>query len=234
MMNKSLITNLLSIICIIIGYQIDNDLVLNAGLFAFSGAMTNWLAVHMLFEKVPGLYGSGIIPNRFEEFKIAIKSLMMEQFFTDQNLERFLEKEIANTNTFQFEPVIATLDFTPTFDSLVDVIQNSSFGGMLTMFGGTEALQPLKEPFVHKMQESILTISQSDEVQHAIKAQLSAHPMLHEAQENIEQIIDQRLSELTPQLVKVIVQKMIQEHLGWLVVWGGVFGALIGVLSSFI
>ena len=25
---------------------------------------------HMLFEKVPGLYGSGVIPARFEDFKI--------------------------------------------------------------------------------------------------------------------------------------------------------------------
>jgi hypothetical protein len=42
----------------------------------------------MLFEKVPFLYGSGIIPNRFEEFKDSIKQLMMQQFFTVENVER--------------------------------------------------------------------------------------------------------------------------------------------------
>ena len=37
----------------------------------------------MLFEKVPGLYGSGVVPSRFEEFKEGIRSLIMTQFFTE-------------------------------------------------------------------------------------------------------------------------------------------------------
>ena len=57
------------------------------GLFAFSGAITNTLAIHMLFEKVPFLYGSGIIESKFEEFKLSIKNLLMEQFFTITNGE---------------------------------------------------------------------------------------------------------------------------------------------------
>ena len=52
-----------------------------AGLFALSGGLTNWLAIYMLFEKVPLLYGSGVIPNRFEEFKNGIKNLIMNEFF---------------------------------------------------------------------------------------------------------------------------------------------------------
>ena len=47
----------------------------------------------MLFEKVPGLYGSGVIPARFEDFKLGIKALMIEQFFTKENIERFLSAE---------------------------------------------------------------------------------------------------------------------------------------------
>ena len=67
-------------------------IVFSVGLFALSGAVTNWLAVHMLFEKVPGLYGSGVIPARFEEFKLAIRHLMMEQFFTEENIDSQLEQ----------------------------------------------------------------------------------------------------------------------------------------------
>ncbi|ERB63578.1 hypothetical protein N779_20070 [Vibrio coralliilyticus OCN008] len=215
------------------GYQTDNQIAFYAGLFAFSGAITNWLAIHMLFEKVPGLYGSGVIPARFEEFKAAIKNLMMEQFFTAENIDRFLNKEMSG-KTLNLEPVLEKVDFNPTFDSLVNVIANSSFGSMLAMFGGAEALQPLKEPFVEKMQEAVVEISQSDAVKEALKGQLESPAMMEEIQANIENIIDQRLSELTPKLVKEIVQKMIKEHLGWLVVWGGVFGGLIGIASSFI
>ncbi|MDX1285776.1 MAG: hypothetical protein R3182_12220, partial [Draconibacterium sp.] len=52
--NKSIITNSLAVLVVIIGIVIKNELVLTIGLFALSGAITNWLAVHMLFEKVPG------------------------------------------------------------------------------------------------------------------------------------------------------------------------------------
>ncbi|MDF9387420.1 DUF445 domain-containing protein [Vibrio sp. 1151_11] len=232
-MNKSLLTNIIALALLAAGYQLDNTIALYAGLFAFSGAITNWLAIHMLFEKVPGLYGSGVIPARFEEFKTAIKSLMMEQFFTQSNIDRFLSKEMTGSKTLDLEPVIAKVDFNPTFDSLVEVIANSPFGGMLAMFGGTDALQPLKQPFVEKMQQSMIDISQSDSVKQALKEQLEAPEMIEEITANIENIIDQRLNELTPKLVKEMVQKMIKQHLGWLVVWGGVFGGLIGMASSF-
>ncbi|EKO3975755.1 DUF445 domain-containing protein [Vibrio fluvialis] len=233
-MNKSLITNLAALALLGAGYTLDNTFAYYAGLFAFSGAITNWLAIHMLFEKVPGLYGSGVIPARFESFKAAIKTLMMEQFFTEANIDRFLNQEMAGDKTLNLEPVIAKVDFNPTFDSLVEVISNSSFGGMLAMFGGSEALQPLKQPFVEKMQEAMVEMSQSENVKSALKEQLESPAMMSEIQGNIENIIDQRLSELTPKLVKEMVQKMIKEHLGWLVVWGGVFGGLIGVISAFI
>ncbi|OEE31570.1 DUF445 domain-containing protein [Vibrio ordalii] len=232
-MNKSLLTNIIALALLAAGYQLDNTIALYAGLFAFSGAITNWLAIHMLFEKVPGLYGSGVIPARFEEFKTAIKSLMMEQFFTQSNIDRFLSKEMTGSKTLDLEPVIAKVDFNPTFDSLVEVIANSPFGGMLAMFGGTDALQPLKQPFVEKMQQSMIDISQSDSVKQALKEQLESPEMIEEITANIENIIDQRLNELTPKLVKEMVQRMIKQHLGWLVVWGGVFGGLIGVASSF-
>ncbi|CCN81079.1 conserved hypothetical protein [Vibrio nigripulchritudo SFn27] len=233
-MNKSFVTNVLALALLAAGYFLENQIALYAGMFAFSGAITNWLAVHMLFEKVPGLYGSGVIPARFEEFKSAIKHLMMVEFFTNENIDRFLNKEMSGGQTLELQPVIESIDFEPTFDSLVEVIANSQFGGMLAMFGGTDALQPLKQPFVEKMKQSVVQISQSDAVKQALKAQIEKPGMMDEIQQNIENIIDQRLNELTPQLVKTMVQEMIKQHLGWLVVWGGVFGGLIGVASAFL
>ncbi|EHK9046644.1 DUF445 domain-containing protein [Vibrio vulnificus] len=233
-MNKSLLTNVIALAALAAGFALKNDYLLYAGLFAFSGAITNWLAIHMLFEKVPGLYGSGVIPARFEEFKAAIKNLMMEQFFTRENIDKFLNKEMAGGQTLNLEPIIAKVDFNPTFDSLVEVIAQSQFGGMLAMFGGTEALVPLKQPFVEKMQQAMVDLSHSDTIKQALKEELESPAMMEEIQHNIENIIDQRLSELTPKLVKEIVQTMIKQHLGWLVVWGGVFGGLIGVITAVI
>lgn len=36
------------------------------GLFGFAGGMTNWLAVKMLFDKIPFIVGSGVIPRQFK------------------------------------------------------------------------------------------------------------------------------------------------------------------------
>lgn len=37
--------------------------ILAFGLFGFAGGVTNWLAVKMLFDEIPGVYGSGISPS---------------------------------------------------------------------------------------------------------------------------------------------------------------------------
>nr|WP_086938683.1 DUF445 domain-containing protein [Thaumasiovibrio occultus] len=232
-MNKSLLTNIIALAVFGLGLAIDNTWVLYAGLFALSGAITNWLAIHMLFEKVPGLYGSGVIPARFEAFKAAIKHLMMVEFFNQQNIDRFLQSELDSGKEFDLAPVLEHVDLSPSFDGLVEVINHSPFGGMLAMFGGQEALEPLRQPFIEKMKSEIQNLTHQSDVKQALMAQFDRPEMMDEIQTKIEAIIEQRLEELTPQMVKEMVQTMIREHLGWLVVWGGVFGGVIGVLSAY-
>jgi uncharacterized membrane protein YheB (UPF0754 family) len=232
--NKSFITNFIAIILIIVGNFLPHATLFTIGLFAFSGALTNWLAIHMLFEKVPGLYGSGVIPARFEEFKAAIKSMMMDQFFTDENIDKFLSGSEGIKPDLHLTPVIKKVDLGPAFDSFVEVIMQSSFGGMLGMFGGQEALTPLKEPFMEKMKESLIEMTQTEEFSELLKSEIEQPEVMSDIKEKVASIIDKRLTELTPQMVKEIVQEMIKKHLGWLVVWGGVFGGLIGLASTFI
>ncbi|MDD1605497.1 MAG: DUF445 domain-containing protein, partial [Methylococcaceae bacterium] len=66
-LNKSFITNATAVAIIILGTLSEIGFIKSIGFFALSGAITNWLAIYMLFEKVPYLYGSGVIPDRFEE-----------------------------------------------------------------------------------------------------------------------------------------------------------------------
>ena len=233
-MNKSLLTNLIAFVACLLGWQFSIEWLFITALFALSGAVTNWLAVHMLFEKVPGLYGSGVIPARFEEFKSAIKTMMMEQFFNDENIDNFLSSSDNGPTDLHLAPVIEKVDLAPAFEKLVEVIMASSFGGMLGMFGGKEALTPLQEPFIINMKESLVEMSQSDSFRELLKDELEQPQVLGEIKHKIAVIIDKRLQELTPQLVKQIVQQMIKEHLGWLVIWGGIFGGLIGLVSALI
>lgn len=230
-MNKSIITNGVALALIMLGFVLDNIILKTVGLFAVSGALTNWIAIHMLFEKVPGLYGSGVIPERFEDFKNGIRSLVMEQFFNEDNIQRFLTDKNQSIHV-DFAPIIKKVDLAPTFDSLVEVIKESSFGQMLGMFGGVEALEPMRQSFVDKMGSALQGITQDPKFILLVQEELTQPDMQHELHGKIKQIVEQRLNELTPKMVKDIIQTMIREHLGWLVVWGGVFGGLIGLLAA--
>jgi uncharacterized membrane protein YheB (UPF0754 family) len=232
--NKSLITNLTAALLVASSFVVDAQLssaALYIGLFALSGAVTNQLAIHMLFEKVPFLYGSGVIPERFEAFKSAIKNLMMHEFFTREQLENFFNNEEKKIN---LSPIIEVTDFSPAFDALSKTVMESSFGGMLGMFGGESVLNNLREPFSQKMKIAIIKIVNSEAFNATLQKHMQSSTLNDDLLASIESVIDARLDELTPQMVKEIVQKLIKEHLDWLVVWGGVFGGLIGLVSSFL
>lgn len=237
-MNKSFMTNFIAALILVAGLLLGDSeqgaMLTMVGLFALSGALTNWLAIFMLFEKIPFLYGSGVVPAHFEEFKSGIRNLMMQQFFTAENVERFLSASSFSPTQFNLEPVIEKVDLNPTYDGLVKVIMNSSFGGMLAMFGGEESLIPLREPFIKHMKSSIIELTKDDKFLELLKNEMEQPDMMQDILAKIQNIIEQRLNELTPLLVKEIIQTMIKKHLGWLVVWGGVFGGLIGLASALI
>ena len=232
--SKVFFINFISLSLVAISFYTPNGIkeyLYYAGLFAFSGAITNQLAIHMLFEKVPFLYGSGIIALKFETFKYSIKNLIMNEFFTKEQLDRFFAQEEAKIN---LSPIIEKSDFTPTYEALKQSVMESSFGGMLSMFGGEKALEPLKEIFISKLKTSLLCIVNSDTFNKMLQDSLSNSSISNDLLKKIEKIVDARLAELTPVMVKDIVKNMINEYLSWLVFWGGVFGGLLGCISVFI
>lgn len=236
LLNKSFMTNLVSVLFIVVGYLCpwQQTMIKNIGFFALSGAITNWLAIYMLFEKVPFLYGSGVIPERFEEFKASIKNLMMQQFFTAHHIAQFIEvEEQQGGKVLNLQPLLQAVDFDKVYAGLVSAIMESSFGGMLMMMGGEQALLPIKEPFTQKMQAVIHEMVDSAAFKQALQQGLDAQQIGIDLVAKIETVIDKRLQELTPQMVKEMVEAIIHEHLGWLVVWGGIFGGLMGALFVF-
>ena len=224
MINKSLITNLVSIFIICIGYFYKDEysFILLTGVFALSGSITNWIAVHMLFEKIPFLYGSGVILDRFEDIKLGIKNLILQELFTETQINNFL----LDSNEGVSEKIIEKIDFDKVFIGLVEAIEGSQLGGMLAMVGGRKALDPLKEPFTKKLKviiEDFITDNTSNDANADTTASLL---------NKIENILDSRLADLSPEDIKNIIQRMIKEHLGWLVVWGGFFGGFLGLVLS--
>jgi uncharacterized membrane protein YheB (UPF0754 family) len=235
--NKSLLTNAIATSLILAGTIVEGELkniLLTSGQFALAGGVTNWLAIHMLFEKVPGLYGSGVISARFEEFKSGLYTLVMEEFFNQTTLDRFFSQIMTENeqHLLDFSETIDKTDLSPAFEGLIAAIMDSSLGNMLLMVGGEEAIRPLKDPFTLKMKVALKEIAHSPSFQRTVKVKLSESSDRQVIFSHVEQIVTTRLEELTPQMVKQIIQTMIREHLGWLVVWGGVFGGLIGLITS--
>ena len=224
MLNKSSVTNLVALIVWIAGYFIPEygRLIGATGAFALSGAITNWIAIHMLFERVPGLYGSGVIQIRFEEFKAGIKQLIVREFFSREHIERFLAMQGSNVA----EGLTDRIDFDRVFEHLTDAITESPMGGMLNMMGGRKALLPLKEPIITKLKGIVTELAENP------GGASGGTGLTESLVAQVEQIIDRRLAELTPGKVKQIIEDMIREHLGWLVVWGGVFGGIIGLVVT--
>ena len=222
MLTKSTITTSLAFLIFVSSFFFEKygGILSSIGLFALSGSITNWLAVHMLFEKVPFLYGSGVIPTRFLMFKSAIKDLIVTQFFDSKRIESFL----VNISPLSNQDFLNKIDYNNIFDELIEAITVSKVGSMLQMIGGAKALEPLREPIIKKLASVVNKLS-SEQLTGSKKSDL-----VKLLTTNIEELIDGRLNELSSEDVKSIVQKMIKEHLGWLVVWGGILGGVIGLI----
>jgi len=231
-MNKSQFTDLLSVALVGLSYVVPTPYqhaLLFTGLFALSGAVTNQLAIHMLFEKVPFLYGSGVIEKNFDSFKVSIKEMIMKQFFNKEQLGDFFAEE---EQKMDLTPLVEEADFSPAFDALSKTVMESQFGGAVAMFGGESALESLREPFTHKLKAAVSSIVSSDTFKRQLEVHIQNSALSDDMLGAVEGLISRRLEVLTPKMVKELVQDLIKEHLGWLVVWGGVFGGLIGFLSS--
>ena len=228
--NKSFLTNFISAVAFGVSYLmpefVGRNALIMAGLFALSGALTNWLAIYMLFERIPGLYGSGIITLRFDQFKESIRSLIMENFFTEENFVKVAQGALPHK--IQPELIMDKIDFDKVFGGFVTAIKNSSFGSMFKLFGGEKALEPLRKPFKAEFEKQASEIICNIDIASVLRKETDFEAF----KLKISAMVDTTLNELTPQRVKEIVEDMMRTHLGWLVVWGGVFGALIGFVSA--
>jgi uncharacterized membrane-anchored protein YjiN (DUF445 family) len=94
-------------------------LILAFGLFGFAGGITNWLAVKMLFDHIPCLWGSGVIPRRFKEIREAIKIQVLEMFFDKAFLSHYLgprSRELLHS--IDLPGILRKMATSPDFDEM--------------------------------------------------------------------------------------------------------------------
>jgi len=204
--------------------------VLAAGVFGFAGGITNWLAVKMLFDRVPLLYGSGVIPNRFREIRVTIKELIMAHFFDEEHLQRFYDEHSGllpsgDSLSEDLAGLLASTEAEEAIERQVEEMKSAPFG-MLIRMAGTEVIRVVVQEFLQGLVSDL-----GPQLQEQIQGQL---PDVKTLRERVDLLLEMKLEELTPETVKRMMEHVIREHLGWLIVWGNVFGALIGLLSRFV
>ncbi len=232
--NKSLLTNIISLLVFLFSYFLPEPyrtFLNQMGIFALSGALTNWLAIHMLFERIPFLYGSGIIEQRFDTFKDEIKRLVMEELFTSTIVEKAISGKQSKVKT-AITDLLDNLDYNQIYEELIQSILNSPLGAMLSMIGGAAALEPMRPNLVEKLREYFHQLAHSDQLQQQLTDVINQQTSPSDLMQQVTQIVELRLAELTPKMVKDIMQRMIRDHLGWLVIWGGIFGAVVGLFNA--
>ena len=209
------------------------SLVLAFGLFGFAGGVTNWLAVKMLFDRIPGLIGSGVIPRRFQDILGALKTMIIETFFEEKFLRAYLDERSGTLLEGldlkgRLEGAMGGPGFDEKLATKLEQLSTTPEGMMLAtlapMFGGFQTMVPMIKPMLVGVGlELVTTLTDNFDLNEVMDVK--------KVRAEIERVLDQRMQTLTPAKVKRMMSTVIKEHLGWLVVWGNVFGGLIGIAA---
>ena len=251
--DKGFISNLISAgffgVGLILPRSLFQEIVLNTGLFAFSGGITNSLAVKMLFDRIPGFYGSGVIPARFREIRLKIKALILEHFFDESYLRQFFTSRetpvdwsryvkssgkasnpVARFIETQWDHLASNEVVQPIIDQQIEKLMDSSIGGLLMMVGPA-TIQPAVTKFVNaflgSMRTKVLEFASKAET-NGIQIKIDEERVIADIRSNVDDLLTKKLAQLDAMTVKRMMEDVIRCHLGWLVVWGNVFGGLLG------
>lgn len=209
------------------------DYILALGLFGFAGGVTNWLAVKMLFDKIPGLIGSGVIPRQFIVIRETVKNTIMKTFFDEKYLGDYIQSRsktlLASLDLVgRIKTLVSKPDFDATLTTALEEMSTKPEGVMINtfapMFGGVPGLVPMLKPMIVGFSEKMATKLTDG-------FDISEFVTVERVRTEIDELMTEKLRLLTPELVKELMEEVIREHLGWLIVWGNVFGGLIGVVS---
>lgn len=238
---KGFVSNVVSCVVMIIGLamrfsagpeDVAARYVLSFGLFGFAGGVTNWLAVKMLFDEIPLIYGSGVIPRRFKEIRKAVKNTIMTAFFNPSFLRKYLREKIEEVDVNSWiKKMLESESVSKAIDEQLAAAFQSQEARLLLQMAGinpqmVSAVVPLLKPFISNMAGKI-----GPKLKQAALEQGSDENILYLRAE-VDKMMTAKLKMLTPDMVKRLMEDVMRKHLSWLVIWGNVFGALIGVICA--
>jgi len=206
--------------------------ILAFGLFGFSGGFTNWIAVTMLFVRVPGLIGSGVIPVRYVQIRETVKDVIMDTFFDPEFLNSFLggklEQYGANIKPEEHvQGMLESDEFSKKIDDNLNTLgDRPEFASVIAMGIQPEQLKPMIVPFISGFATELAPL---------LKAKMTDPKVvvnIEDVRTQIEVYMSVRMETLTERKVTRLLSFVIRDHLGWLIVWGCVFGSILGVICE--
>lgn len=237
--HKGNVSNFVAFVIMIIGIVLvaiwprvtPYQFILAFGLFGFAGGVTNSLAIKMLFDRIPGVYGSGVIERQFMEIKDTIKKVIMETFFDPKYLEVYLQKKGRQlAENFDVDAKLKELLESSTVDGVIDAkleeLRQRPEGLWLSMHGvKTAELRPMIKPFV---------LSLGSDVAPMLLHNFDPVKILNidKVRTEVDTLLSEKLLQLQAGTVKQLLEDVMRVHLGWLVVWGNLFGGCIGLFTK--
>eukprot|EP00002_Diphylleia_rotans_P023371 TRINITY_DN4598_c0_g1_i2.p1 TRINITY_DN4598_c0_g1~~TRINITY_DN4598_c0_g1_i2.p1 ORF type:complete len:280 (+),score=69.23 TRINITY_DN4598_c0_g1_i2:53-892(+) len=207
---KGTVSNYITFLLMVLGFIIKNnadettgEYILAVGLFGFSGGITNWLAVKMLFDKIPFIYGSGVIPSRFKEIRQTVKNTIMATFFDKEYLNKYIHHKTETLKAdINIEAKLQEMFSSPQFDEILtrelNALATKPEGAVFAFMGlAPIQLKPMIKPFLTGMGSSVgpLLLQQLDPT-----SIISIERVQHE----IDDLMTTKLEELTPEIVKKV------------------------------
>ncbi|RMX50193.1 hypothetical protein pdam_00004800 [Pocillopora damicornis] len=204
------------------------EVLMAAGLFGFTGGVTNWVGIKLIFNRIPGF---GAIIKNFVTARKLMTNFILEAFFSPSQVRNYINDKKRTYLTveqidYQLEKLLNSRIAEDLIHEQLEVLMGTPEGLKLRMLGVTKAkLAPLVKPQLMKYKTHIvpLLLSSIESVD------------LFNADHLREQIVDlisTRTQELSAQQVKLLVEDAVYRHLSWIVFWGSVLGAVVGCAAE--
>lgn len=202
---------------------------LSIGLFSLSGGLTNWIAIQMLFYKIPLVYGSGVLIRRYKAVRISMKDMILGTFFQPGFLSRYIPEKVCEAAAAgKIEEkinIFLETDMGQTIiDEKIEKIAQSTEGQLIQSAGiDVRKLKSLMKPIL---------ISYLSDLGPSIVNNLldpTGHKLnLEKLRDELNRYMSERMVEVTPRMIQDIMYRVVLQYLGWVVLWGCVFGGVLG------
>ena len=192
-------------------------LILTPIISAFTGWVTTWIAIKMLFHprKPVNIFGfklQGIFPKNQHEIAIKLGQVVSKELLSFEEIE---QKITSSENLEKLKPEIEAHIDNFLRNKLKDVFP------MLSMFIGEKTIVQLKEAFLMELQSlfPVLMKTYMNKLQHDL---------------DLEKIVVEKVANFSTEKLEDILDQITKKEFKFLEIVGGVFGLLIGLTQVLI